>query len=427
MFFSHGRVNWLCLLGLVALACGLLGGDAFSRSVQQKDVTKVEQPKKGSADEQTIRSLIDQLGDDSFDKREAAEKRLIEIGASAAEQLGKAAKDSPDPEIRQRAAQALQGIGSAREEIGSEFCLFERKFAETKSPQGKKLLTRVALAPDASMVYATGAGPPHAWDFKTGTEVFGFDNRPGVPCWSLAISGDGARLLTGCGGGSAHLFDAKTGKKVRAFAGHPGGVWGVALLADGKRALTAGADAAINLWEIETGKRLGGFAGVRDSVRCMAVSPDGKLLAAGHFGQANGPGTVRIWDIEQAIEVRSMEGHGLEITGVIFSPDGKTLLSSSYDKTLRLWDVGTGKELKRFAGHLGPVEAAAFTADGRRIVSCGSGADTSMRLWNVESGTQIAEGPRPVGGFTSVAILPDGKRCVTVAGEGPVRLWRWLK
>jgi hypothetical protein len=50
-----------------------------------------------------------------------------------------------------------------------------------------------------------------------------------------------------------------------------------------------------------------------------------------------------------------------------------------------------------------------------------------MRLWNAESGTQIAEGPRAEGGFTGIAILPDGKRCVTVDGEGPVRLWRWLK
>jgi len=420
MVLSIGRVNWLCLLGLVALASGILGGEALSRPGQQKDASKAEQAKKGPADEQTIRSLIDQLGDDSFDKREAAEKRLTEIGAPAAELLRKAAKDSPDAEIRLRAARALEGIGS-------EFCILERTFAETKSVKGKKLLTRVALSPDASMVYAAGAGPPHAWDIKTGKEVIAFDNRPGQPCWSLTISADGRRLLAGCGGGAAHLFDAKTGKKLGQFGGHNGSVWGVALLADGKRAITGGADAKMRVWEAETGKQIGGFAGAIDSVRCMAVSPDGKLLAAGHFGKANGPGTVRLWDIDQAVEVRIMEGHNLEITSVVFSPDGKTLLSSSYDKTLRLWDVGTGKELKRLAGHLGPVEAAAYTSDGRRIVSCGSGADTSMRLWNVESGTQIAEGPRTEGGFSSVAILPDGKRCVTVDGEGPVRLWRWLK
>jgi hypothetical protein len=36
--------------------------------------------KKDSADEKTIRELIAQLGDDSFDKREAAAKRLADIG-----------------------------------------------------------------------------------------------------------------------------------------------------------------------------------------------------------------------------------------------------------------------------------------------------------------------------------------------------------
>ena len=336
--------------------------------------------------------------------------------------MRKAANDSPDAEIRQRAARVLDGIGS-------DSCKLDRKFEETKNAKGKTFLTRVALLPDASMVYATGAGPPHAWNIKTGKEVFGFDNRPGVPCWSLVITADGQRLLTGCGGGSGHLFDAKTGKRVRpGFGNHKGGAWGVALLADGKRAITGGADSAIRIWEIETGKKLADFAGVRDDVRCMAVSPDEKLLAAGHFAEANGPASVRLWDIERAVEVRSMEGHSLEITSVAFSPDGKTLLSSSFDKTLRLWDVGSGKELKRFAGHLGPVEAAAFTADGKRIISCGSGPDKAMRLWNVESATQIAEGPRSTqGGFTGVAILADGKQCVTVDGDGPVRLWRWLK
>jgi WD40 repeat protein len=410
MVVSRGRVNVLCLLGLLALASGLLGGDALSQSGQQK----------GPVDIKTIQSLIDQLGDDSYDKREAAEKRLIEIGGAAGELLRKAAKDSPDAEIRLRANKALQ-------EIGSESCKLELRFDETKSAKGKKLMTRVALAPDANRVYAAGAGPPHVWDIKTGKEIFAFENRAGVPCWSLALSADGKWLLAGCGGGSAHLFEAKTGKRVHAFGGHGGGVWGVAMLADGKRAITGGLDAAIRIWEFETRKDLGGFDGVRDNVRCMAVSPDGKLLAAGHFAQANGPGTVRLWDIERTAEVRSMEGHSLEISSVVFSPDGKTLLSTSFDKTMRLWDVDTGKELKRFTGHNGPVEAAAFTPDGRRIISCGSGSDPSMRLWNVETGTQIAEGPSADGGFTGVAILPDGKRCVTVDGENPVRLWRWLK
>jgi WD40 repeat protein len=420
MLTSQKRLNVLFLLVPAALAFGLLAGDIQVRSAQQKDPDKAEQPAKGAVDEQAIRSLIQQLGDDSYEKREAAQKRLIEIGASARDLLRKAAKENPDAEIRFRASQALQ-------DVGSENCVLERRFDETKAGQGKRLLTRVALSPDASLVFAVGDLQPHAWDINTGREAFTFDNRPGAACWSVAISPDGNRLLAGCGGGSAHLYEAKTGKKIRALAGVVGGAWGVALLADGKRAITAGGDGTIQTWDIETGMGLGAFNGFRKKIQCLAVSPDNKLAATGYLIPGNQEANIRLWDIEKAVEIKSLKGHTLEVSSVAFSPDGKTLLSSSYDKTLRLWDIATGNELKRFEGHGGPIEAAAFSPDGSRIVSCGRGPDPSLRLWNVATGTQIAEGPRAEVGFTSVAILPDGKRCVTVDGDGPVRLWRWVK
>ena len=54
-------------------------------------------------DEKTLRALITQLGDASFDKREAANKRLADIGAPALLLLKKTAKESDDAEVRERA------------------------------------------------------------------------------------------------------------------------------------------------------------------------------------------------------------------------------------------------------------------------------------------------------------------------------------
>ena len=51
-----------------------------------------------------IARLIQQLGSDRYVDREAANKALEAIGAPALEALEKAARDSPDPEVRLRRA-----------------------------------------------------------------------------------------------------------------------------------------------------------------------------------------------------------------------------------------------------------------------------------------------------------------------------------
>ena len=56
-----------------------------------------------------ITALIEQLGDDSFDRREAASKALIDIGVPAVPFLRKATT-SKDLEIRCRAERVIQAI-----------------------------------------------------------------------------------------------------------------------------------------------------------------------------------------------------------------------------------------------------------------------------------------------------------------------------
>ena len=49
-------------------------------------------------------------------------------------------------------------------------------------------------------------------------------------------------------------------------------------------------------------------------------------------------------------EKLTLKGHSKPLTSLAFSPDGKTLASSSVDKTIKLWDVTTGEEKAIFRG-----------------------------------------------------------------------------
>ncbi|HWY88491.1 MAG TPA: hypothetical protein VNX28_17395 [Gemmataceae bacterium] len=87
-------------LSIVFSACHFLAQDA----------SPTTQPKKDAVDEKTIRALIVELGDDSFDKRVAAQKRLAAIGLPALDMVRHAAKEGTDLETRERAAQLVQEI-----------------------------------------------------------------------------------------------------------------------------------------------------------------------------------------------------------------------------------------------------------------------------------------------------------------------------
>jgi WD40 repeat protein len=401
--------------GLVFLACYML---AHAIEVHAQDVKTKPQAQKHAVDEKTIRALIAQLGDDSFDKREAAGRRLADIGEPARKLLEQAAKENKDAEVRERARLLVDDF-------------ITRYFVEVRHFGGSEgngtWITRVAVTRDGRQAVAAGFAALRSWDLAGAKEAVAFEAMNARYSWALAISPDGQRVIAGGDDRMARVFDLKTGKLVRELAGHTAAVWGAALLGDGKRAITGGWDHSLRVWDVERGQQIRAFDGVPDNVRCLAVSPDGKLVAAGHFAVQDGPATLRLWDLDTATQIRALEGHTREITGVAFSPDGKKLCSSSFDKTVRLWEVATGKELKRFLGHTHRVEAAAFTPNGSRVVSCGDQDDPTVRLWDCASGSQICQTPQSGQGFLHVAALPDGRHCVTGGKDGVVRLWEWKK
>lgn len=128
------------------------------------------------------------------------------------------------------------------------------------------------------------------------------------------------------------------------------------------------------------------------TVRCLKVL-DGRPIAISGSRDA----TLRVWDIEQGIQLRLLAGHQHSVRCIEIS--GNKVVSGSYDTTCRvscdksieaekadvvfqIWDVDTGECLHVLNGHQHQIYAVAF--DGVRVAS--GSLDSTVRIWSAKTG-----------------------------------------
>ncbi len=107
---------------------------------------------------------------------------------------------------------------------------------------------------------------------------------------------------------------------------------------------------------------------------------------------------------------------------IVCSLNGRTIASSSYDKTIRLWDSETGELRRKLEGHTDSVRCVTWSPDGNLLVS--SSDDNTIRIWNPETGRQegVLEGHTER--VPNVTFSFDGQFLTSKSGDGSARLWR---
>lgn len=353
--------------------------------------------------------LIERLGGDDAAQRKEAAKQLEKLGRPALDALRQAMKAHPDPDVRLRAGVLVRaltdgGRGELRAIVGGS----------------GYWINRVRFLPDGKRALAAGGGVI-LYDLETGKELqrtleLQFA-RPG-----LCVLNDGKHFLTSHQNDkSVRLGEVASGKEVRAFEGHTAGVFAVALSPDSELAATGGEDGTLRIWDVASGKQLRQCKDVPSPVRCLAFSPDGGTIVSGHHG-AKADFKVRLWNTATGKEEGSFAGHTKDVTALAFLPDGKAVLSASMDGTLRLWEIGTARELRKMEHKSGATDVA-LSPDGKQALSAGY-EDKAVRLWNLEDGRELFAFSGHVGRVLSVAFAPDGTRALSGDSNGTLRLWR---
>ncbi|KAG1800323.1 uncharacterized protein HD556DRAFT_1524880 [Suillus plorans] len=208
---------------------------------------------------------------------------------------------------------------------------------------------------------------------------------------------------------------------IRTFQGHEETLFAVAVFPDRCRMVTASGDKTLRLWDLENGVVLKIIEGHRFAVRRVAVSRDGKFIASGDDG-----GELITWNRDGEPLIQPTKVHSRPIWWLDFSPDSTFLASSSWDATVEFSNTKTwrvqGDPISCVAG----VFCIRYSPSGKYLAIA---TFKHIQIWNPGKRECITkfEGQSAFNGAgnATLAWTPDGKQLISSGNERDptIRIW----
>jgi len=274
--------------------------------------------------------------------------------------------------------------------------------------------------------------------------------------YSIAISPDGEKLVSGSNDTTIRVWHLQTGELERTLLGHSHTVHSLAISPDGQMLASCSENpkSEILLWDLPSGRLVKTISQGKNETSDLLFTRDGKtLIVASTAGEIdfckphNGECLNYVEEYEGAshlaispdgetlvgASVNSLTIRGLHpfqllrelenpdfVYCVGISPNGQTFAGGDEAGTIRIWHRQSGELLLTLDGG-SKVWSLAFSPDGNSLVSgC---KDKTIKVWNLHTGKleNTLKGHSAM--VMCVAISPDGQKIVSGSIDNTIKVW----
>lgn len=204
------------------------------------------------------------------------------------------------------------------------------------------------------------------------------------------------------------------------FKGHEGGVMSFKVNPSGNSGVTASFDGTVRIWDLETASQIREpLKGHTDSVLYATYSHDGKLIASCSKDCA-----IILWDAETGIQIGApLKRASDAVKCLAFTHDDKQLIAASLDEKLRIWDVKSHQLVHEIPVH--NSNDMAIDKDDKWVALASS--DFSIKIFDLKEGRILKEIHEAHSeSLSSIDFSPNGKRVVSASYDGKMKVWNWM-
>ena len=157
-------------------------------------------------------------------------------------------------------------------------------------------------------------------------------------------------------------------------------------------------------------------------ITTLHFHPTEPWIASGSYDQ-----TSRVFNYLTKEELAKFDDQTTNVSGVKFSPDGKTLATSSWDRTIKIRETSDWSTKISLEGHISVITSIDFNGDGSVLVS-GAGnsavgdADNSVIFWDVNSGEIKCQIKDHQGIISKVIFDKESDRVFSSADDGMIKI-----
>mgnify|MGYP001401821523 FL=1 len=131
--------------------------------------------------------------------------------------------------------------------------------------------------------------------------------------------------------------------------------------------------------------------------------------------------TVKVWNLTNYKLRANLEGHDGPVRATGFHPGNTLVISGSDDCSMRVWDIESKQQLLGFIDHKKPITSVAFHPNTAYAAS--GGMDKKVKVYDIRSKKMICQFETHTEEVNQIAFQPSGNFLISTSNDSKIKVW----